>query len=96
MDYLQVVAEPRRREILRMIWDGELTAGEIASQFDLTFGAISQHLAVLRAAGLVRVRRAGNRRFYRADRDELEPLHRVLEMMWRSTLDRLAEAVEAE
>ena len=96
MDGLQIVSEPRRREILRLVWDGELMAGEIADRFDVTFGAVSQHLAVLRDAGFVRVRRDGVRRFYRADRERLGPLVAVLEAMWSSTLDRLAEAVEAD
>jgi DNA-binding transcriptional ArsR family regulator len=95
MDALQVVAEPHRREILRLVWDGELSSGEIASRFDVTFGAVSQHLAVLRQAGFVRVRTAGNQRFYRADRERLGPLALMLESMWAATLDRLAQAVEA-
>jgi DNA-binding transcriptional ArsR family regulator len=96
VDSLQVVAEPRRREILRLLWDDELSSGEIAARFDVTFGAVSQHLAVLRDAGFVRVRAAGNRRFYRADRVALQPLAPVLEAMWSSSLDRLADAVESD
>jgi DNA-binding transcriptional ArsR family regulator len=96
MDALQVISEPRRREILRLVWDRELTSGEIAAGFDVTFGAVSQHLGVLREAGFVRVRAAGNRRFYRADRERLGPLAAALEAMWADTLDRLAEAVESE
>jgi DNA-binding transcriptional ArsR family regulator len=71
MDAVRVVAEPRRRDILRLVWDAERSAGEIAAHFDVTFGAISQHLSVLREAGLVAVRRDGTRRFYRADREAL-------------------------
>jgi DNA-binding transcriptional ArsR family regulator len=96
MDALQVVGEPRRREILRLIWDRERSAGEIASAFDVTFGAVSQHLAVLRQAGFVRVRTEGNRRIYLADKAALGPLARALEQMWTSSLDRLAAAVEAD
>jgi DNA-binding transcriptional ArsR family regulator len=95
VDALQVVAEPHRREILRLVWDDELSSGDIASRFDVTFGAVSQHLAVLRQAGFVRVRTAGNQRFYRADRERLGPLALMLESMWAATLDRLAQAVEA-
>src|SRR5687768_8666871 len=94
MDALQVISEPRRREILRLVWDRELSSGDIAERFDVTFGAVSQHLGVLRGAGFVRVRREGNRRFYRADRERLGPLAQALEAMWTDTLDRLAEAVE--
>jgi DNA-binding transcriptional ArsR family regulator len=96
VDALQVIGEPRRREILRLVWDEEQSAGDIASQFDVTFGAVSQHLAVLRDAGFVTVRSAGNRRFYRADRGALGPLAPALEAMWSSALDRLAAAVEAD
>jgi DNA-binding transcriptional ArsR family regulator len=96
MDALQVIGEPRRREILRLVWDRERTAGEIAAQFDVTFGAVSQHLAILREAGFVNVRQAGNHRFYRTDRRALGPLAQALEAMWGSALDRLAEAVQAE
>ncbi len=95
MDGLHVVAEPHRREILRLVWDRELSSGDIASRFDVTFGAVSQHLSVLRGAGFVRVRAAGNRRFYRADRERLGPLAQMLEAMWAATLDRLAQAVES-
>jgi DNA-binding transcriptional ArsR family regulator len=96
VDAMQVVSEPRRREILHLVWDRELSSGEIAGQFDLTFGAVSQHLGVLRNAGFVRVRRDGNRRLYQADRDRLGPLAQALEAMWSATLDRLAEAVETD
>jgi len=93
---MQVVSEPRRREILRLVWDRELSAGEIAGRFDVTFGAVSQHLGVLRDAGFVTSRRDGNRRFYRADQARLGPLAKALEAMWTETLDRLADAVEAQ
>lgn len=96
MDAIQVIAEPRRRAILSLIWDEEVAAGDIAGRFDVTFGAVSQHLAVLRDAGLVTVRREGNRRFYRADRKRLEPLRPMLEAMWAASLDDLASAVEEE
>lgn len=96
MDLLQVIAEPRRREILGLVWDEEMAAGEIAARSSVTFGAVSQHLAVLRHAGLVAVRREGNRRFYLADKDRLGPLRQVLEEMWSGSLDRLAETIEAD
>jgi DNA-binding transcriptional ArsR family regulator len=96
MDAMQVVSEPRRREILRLVWERELSAGEIAGRFDVTFGAVSQHLGVLRDAGFVTTRRDGNRRLYRADRARLGPLANALEAMWTETLDRLADAVEAD
>jgi DNA-binding transcriptional ArsR family regulator len=95
MDVMRVLAEPRRREILRLVWDAERTAGEIADRFEVTFGAVSQHLGVLRRAGLVVVRRDGTRRFYRADRNALRPFAPLLEQMWATRLDRLAELAES-
>lgn len=94
MDALAVLGEPRRRAILRLVWDGERSAGEIAAEFDVTFGAVSQHLGVLRRAGLVSVRKDGTRRFYRADREALGPLAGWLEQMWAGELDRLAALAE--
>jgi len=96
MDALQVIAEPRRRKILALVWDRELSAADIAAHFDVTFGAVSQHLAVLRRAEFVTVRKEGNRRFYRADQDSLGPFKDVLETMWGDTLQNLADTIEAE
>lgn len=96
MNALQVVAEPRRRRILNMVWDRELSAGEIADEFEVTFGAISQHLAVLRESGFVDVRAEGNRRLYMANKEALGPLAEVLESMWSGTLDSLARAIEED
>ena len=96
MDGLQVISDPTRREILRLIWDEEHPAGQIAEQFPVTFGAVSQHLRILRDSGFVTVRPVGNRRFYRADQPALGPLKAVLEAMWATSLDRLAAAVEAD
>lgn len=96
MDPLLVLAEPRRRQILSLVWDEELPAGQIASHFEVTFGAISQHLGVLLDAGFVHVRKEGNRRVYSADKEGLGPLRPVLESMWSDTLDRLATAIERD
>jgi DNA-binding transcriptional ArsR family regulator len=94
MDDLQVIAEPRRRQILAMVWDEEMAASTIAAAFDITFGAVSQHLSVLREAGMVKVRREGSHRYYRADRDRLEPFRAILEAMWQETLRDLASTIE--
>ncbi len=94
MDAVRAVAQPRRREILRLCWDRERTAGDIAGHFDVTFGAVSQHLAVLREVGLVAVRHAGTRRWYRADRQALGPLGEYLESLWADQLDVLATLAE--
>lgn len=96
MDVFQVVAEPRRREILRLVWDAELSAGEIAGRFDVSFPAVSQHLAVLKDANLISVRADGRRRLYKANPAELGDLRHALERMWSSSLDRLAALAEAE
>lgn len=96
MDALQVIAEPRRRDILGLVWDSELAAGRIAAHFDVTFGAVSQHLAVLREAGFVDVRKDGNRRLYRANQEALGPLRPMLELMWADTLDHLAVTIEKD
>jgi DNA-binding transcriptional ArsR family regulator len=94
VDLVRVVSEPRRREILRLIWDAERPAGEIAAHFDVTFGAISQHLGVLQQAGLVSVRSDGTRRFYRANRSALRPFASMLRSMWAAELDTLAVLAE--
>src|SRR5918996_3406551 len=96
VDTLQVVVEPRRREILRLLWDRELSVGEVASRFPVSFAAVSLHLGVLREAGLVTVRPAGKRRLYRANRDALARLAPMLEAMWRQDLDGLAAVAEAD
>lgn len=96
VDALQVIAEPRRREILRLIWHEEMAAGDVAGHFELTFGAVSQHLAVLREASLVHVRKEGNRRLYRANHVALAPYIEALEAMWGSLLGDLKAAVESD
>ena len=93
---LKAIAEPRRRQILRLVWDAERSAGEIASHFDVSRPAISQHLTVLRTAGLVTDRRDGARRLYRANRDALAELRSSLEEFWSGRLATLKEEVEAE
>ena len=93
---LKALAEPRRREILRLVWTRELPATDIADQFaDVTRSAISQHLKVLRTAGLVTERRDGTRRLYRADRDEMRRLRTLLDDYWTTGLERLRDAAEA-
>jgi DNA-binding transcriptional ArsR family regulator len=97
-ELLSIIAEPRRQQILRLVWDGEAAAGAIAEAMpDVTFGAVSQHLRVLRDAGLVDVRRDGRFRRYRANRGALGPLADYLAGMWSDHLVKLktlSEAVE--
>lgn len=93
---LRAIAEPRRREILRLLYGAELSAGAIASHFDVTRPAISQHLNMLLDAGLVTVRKMGTRRLYRARPGGLEELREFLEQFWRDKLALLKNAAEEE
>jgi DNA-binding transcriptional ArsR family regulator len=93
---LKALAEPRRREILRLVWVAERPASDIADHFaEVTRSAISQHLGVLKAAGLVTERRDGTRRLYRADRNEMKKLRSFLDDYWTSGLERLRDVAEA-
>jgi DNA-binding transcriptional ArsR family regulator len=93
---LRAIAEPRRRAILELVSSQELPAGEIAAHFDVTRTAISQHLTVLKSAGLITERRDGTRRLYRAQPEGLDQLRAMLESMWTSSLDVARRLVEAE
>lgn len=94
---LAALASPRRREILRLVWAGELMAGAIhAAMPDVTFGAVSLQLRALADAGLVDVRAQGRHRFYRANREALGPVAAVLERMWADSLSRLKLRAELE
>ena len=93
---LHAIAEPRRRAILDLVAGTELSAGEIAARFDVTRPAISQHLSVLREAGMLVERRAGTRRFYRARPEGLEGLREWLDSFWRDGLTRLKTEAERE
>ena len=93
---LRAIAEPRRRDILRLLHDSELAAGEIASHFDVTRPAISQHLRVLEDCRLVEVRRQGTQRIYRIRSDTMAELRQYMEQFWQDSLTRLAEAAEIE
>jgi DNA-binding transcriptional ArsR family regulator len=96
VDPLQALSSPRRREILRLVWSSERSAGEIARAFEVSWPAISQNLRVLKNAGLVRERRSGTSRLYRADRVALRPLESYLRAMWARKVDRLRLLAEAE
>jgi DNA-binding transcriptional ArsR family regulator len=94
---LPVIASPRRREILRLLWADELAAGAIHGAMpDVTFGAISLQLRTLIDAGVVDVRADGRYRFYRANRERLEPVRAMLERMWDDSLSRLKLQAELE
>jgi DNA-binding transcriptional ArsR family regulator len=93
---LQALVEPRRREILERIRDRELSAGEIASGFNAGRPTISQHLGVLKEAGLVTERREGTRRFYRARAEGLRELKDFLEGFWSLRLQREARSLRVQ
>ena len=92
----RALVEPRRRAILRLVARDELAAGEIAAAFDITRTAVSQHLTVLKQAGLLSERRDGTRRLYRARPEGLTELRAFLEDLWAGALDTARRIVEAE
>jgi DNA-binding transcriptional ArsR family regulator len=93
---LKAIAAPSRRQILSLVRDGELSAGEIAAHFDVSRPAVSQHLNVLKEAGLVSERRNGTRRLYQARPEGLAEVRRFLEEFWSERLDALKREAERE
>jgi DNA-binding transcriptional ArsR family regulator len=93
---LRAIVEPRRRDILRLVWDREVAAGDIAHQFAVSRPAISQHLRVLKDAGLIVERREGTRRLYRARPEALDDVRAYLDGFWAGRLNLLRDAAERE
>lgn len=93
---LKAIAQPRRRQILTLIRDEEMSAGAIASRFDVSRPAISQHLKVLKEAGLVTERRRGTRRLYLVRREGLEEVRAFLDQLWGESLAVLKQVAESE
>ena len=94
---LKAIAQPRRAAILRLVWDRERPAGEIAASFaDVSHAAISQHLRVLKEAGLVTERREGRNRLYAADPRTVVRVRRFVESFWDNALERLRDVVEQD
>jgi DNA-binding transcriptional ArsR family regulator len=93
---LRALAEPRRRAILQLVAHSELAAGEIASCFEVTRTAVSQHLTVLKNAGLLSERKVATRRLYRARPEGLASLRLFLDQMWASSLEVARDLVEAD
>lgn len=92
-----LVFAPRRRQILQIIWPRPMTAGEINARIpDVTFGAVSQHLAKLREAGAVVVEARGQNRIYAVNRAALGPLAGALDAMWSDSLAVLKATAEAD
>lgn len=93
---LKAIADPNRRRILTLVRDGEMSVGDIASRFDISGPAVSQHLKVLKEAGLVEDRRDGTRRLYSLRRAGLIGVREFFESFWSDGLERLKYAAEAE
>jgi DNA-binding transcriptional ArsR family regulator len=96
IEVFEAIAQPKRREILRLLADGELSAGTVASHFAVTQPAISQHLRVLKQAGLIDERRAGTHRLYSVRSEGLADLHSFLADVLPAGLERLKQAAEQE
>ena len=93
---LRALAEPQRRRILTLVRDGERPAGDIASHFNITPQAVSQHLRVLKDAGLLEERRVGTRRLYALRPAAIQPVRDYLDELWPISLERLKRVVEAD
>jgi DNA-binding transcriptional ArsR family regulator len=94
---LQSIAEPTRFAILQLVRKSEMSAGDIAGNFkNITRPAVSQHLGVLKKAGLISERRNGTSRIYRLKPEGFEPIKTLLEDFWDSRLDKLKTAAEKE
>src|SRR2546430_4336343 len=94
---MEAIASPRRRQILRLVWSVERSAGEIASTVrDVSWPAVSQNLRVLKDSGLITERRQGTHRYYKADRRALAPPEVVLRQTGGRDLDRLRRLAVAE
>jgi DNA-binding transcriptional ArsR family regulator len=96
MEAAAAIADPVRRRVLELVRDREVPAGELAAQFEVSRPAVSRHLRVLREAGLVRERREGRLRLYRADPAPLEELRAWLDRYWDDRLAALKELAERE
>jgi DNA-binding transcriptional ArsR family regulator len=96
MEVFEAIAQPKRREILRLLTPGELSAGEVASHFAVTQPAISQHLKVLKEAGLISERRDAQRRLFSVRPEGLADLHGFLAEVLPASLERLKRAAEEE
>jgi DNA-binding transcriptional ArsR family regulator len=97
MNAIEALGAPRRREILRLVWRRERSAGDVHRALgDVTFGAVSQQLRILADSGLLVRRQEGRKRFYQARKETLGPLEQWLETMWGEALYRLKIRAEME
>jgi DNA-binding transcriptional ArsR family regulator len=93
---MRALAEPQRRRIVQLVRDGERPAGEIAEQFDITPQAVSQHLRVLKDAGVLSERREGTRRLYALRPEAVASLRAFVDELWPTSLDALKQTVERD
>ncbi len=93
---LKAIADPRRQQILRLVWNEERAAGEVAAQFEISRPAVSKHLRILREAGLLVERRSGTQRLYRARQQSLADVRRFVESFWDDGLAAVKHAAEAD
>jgi DNA-binding transcriptional ArsR family regulator len=93
---LRALAEPQRLRIVRLVKDRELAAGEVAEHFDITAQAVSQHLRVLRDAGVLRERRDGTRRLYSIRPEAIDSVREFLEELWPTSLAKLKDTIERD
>lgn len=95
-EVLRALADPRRRDIIRLVREAEMPAGQIAAHFTLTQQAVSLHLGVLKKAGLLEERRDGTRRLYRFHADGMAPVRDLMDEFWPDALQRLKRVVERD
>lgn len=93
---MRAIAEPRRQEILRLVWGQERTAGDVAAHFEISRPAVSKHLRILREAGLVEERQVGTRRLYRARQERLAEVREFVESFWDQSLDVVKRTAETD
>jgi DNA-binding transcriptional ArsR family regulator len=93
---LKAIAEPRRQEILRLVWQQERPAGDVADHFEISRPAVSKHLRILKEAGLVEERRVGTQRLYRARPERLTDVRVFLESFWDEGLAAVKRSAEAD
>jgi DNA-binding transcriptional ArsR family regulator len=91
---MDALGDPTRRSIFERLWEGPLAVGEIARELPVSRPAVSQHLKVLREAGLVVAERDGNRRLYRLDPSGVGALRAYLDRLWNQALAAFKDAVE--
>ena len=92
----QALADPTRHAIFQRLKEGEVAVGELASGLPVSRPAVSQHLRVLKAAGLVSERRDGTRRVYRIEPQGVWALRESIDRMWQDALEAFRLAVERE